>query len=230
MSIGIIGAMRIEVEELKSRMKNIKVDRISQMEFYTGELFGKEAVVAVSGVGKVNAAMCAQTMILKYNPEIIINTGVAGGIAKGVRIGDVVIGKAVVQHDMDTSALGDPVGLISGINVVEIPCTELVVEKLKKAAENIENLNIYTGTIATGDQFINSNEQSNLIAERFNAMACEMEGGSIGQVCYINGVDFAIVRAISDNGDDESHMDFEEFVRLAAKNSIEMMTNFLATV
>ena len=120
--IGIIGAMHIEVETVKSLMENKVSETVSGMEFVSGTLFGRKIVVAVCGIGKVAAAMCAQTMILKYSPECIINTGVGGSLDPELHICDVVIAESLVQHDMDTSPLGDPVGLISGINIVNIPC------------------------------------------------------------------------------------------------------------
>ncbi len=230
MKIGIIGAMSVEVAKLKDMMENVKVERISQIDFYCGRLCGNEVIVAVSGVGKVNSAICTQTMILKYSPSVIMNTGVAGGISKETKIGDLVIATAVVQHDMDSSPLGDPVGMISGINMINIPCAKYLVELLKKASKSIENTNIFTGIIATGDQFINSNEKIKNISEQFNAIATEMEGGSIGHVCYVNGVDFCVVRSISDGGDDSSNMDFLEFLEIAVKKSIELTINFLRLV
>lgn len=230
MKIGIIGAMSVEVAKLKDMMENVKVERISKIDFYCGELCGNEVIVAVSGVGKVNSAICTQTMILKYSPSVIMNTGVAGGISKEIKIGDLVIATAVVQHDMDSSPLGDPVGFISGINMIDIPSANYLVELLKKASETIENTNVFTGIIATGDQFINSNDEIMRISKQFGAIATEMEGGSIGHVCYVNGVDFCVVRSISDGGDDSSNMDFLEFLDIAVKKSIELTINFLRLV
>jgi len=230
MKIGIIGAMSVEVEKLKDMMENVTVERISKIDFYCGELCGNEVIVAVSGVGKVNSAVCAQTMILKYSPTVIMNTGVAGGISKETKIGDLVIATAVVQHDMDSSPLGDPVGFISGINIINIPCAKYLVELLKKASETIENTNIFTGIIATGDQFIISVDEIERISTQFGAIATEMEGGSIGHVCYVNGVDFCVVRSISDGGDGTSNMDFVEFLQIAVKKSIELTINFLRLV
>lgn len=131
--IGIIGAMHIEVETVKSLMENKVSETVSGMEFVSGTLFGRKIVVAVCGIGKVAAAMCAQTMILKYSPECIINTGVGGSLDPELHICDVVIAESLVQHDMDTSPLGDPVGLISGINIVNIPCDGRVTAALLKA-------------------------------------------------------------------------------------------------
>ena len=113
---GIIGAMKIEVETIKSLMQDKQSEVISGVEYVTGTLHGKKIVTAVCGIGKVAAAMCAQTMILKYAPARIINTGVGGSLSEKLAIGDVAVAESLVQHDMDTSPLGDPVGLISGIN------------------------------------------------------------------------------------------------------------------
>ena len=108
MKIGIIGAMDVEVETLRSRMEGATLETVSGMQFAQGRLAGCDAVVAVAGVGKVSAAMCAQTLILRYQPDVVINTGVAGGIGPDLKVLDVVLATAVVQHDMDTSPLGDP--------------------------------------------------------------------------------------------------------------------------
>jgi adenosylhomocysteine nucleosidase len=190
-------------------------------------LYGKQVVVAVCGIGKVNAAICTQTMILKYPVNIILNTGIAGGMSPKIKIGDIVIGSALVQHDMDTSSLGDPLGFIFGINRVEIPSSDILVERLEKVAKKIQGLKVHKGIIATGDQFIGDKEKLYPIVDRFGAIACEMEGASIAQVCYVNQVDFAVVRSISDNADSESTVDFMEFQHMAAKNSIEMIKHFL---
>lgn len=225
MLIGIIGAMKVEVEKLKERMSCVETTVISGIRFYRGELWGKDIVLAVSGIGKVNAALCTQTMILKFSPSIIINTGVAGGI-EDFEIGSIIIGNSVVQHDMDTSPIGDPKGMIPGINMIEIPCSHHVLDKLKEAARK-SDLKIYTGVIATGDQFMNDRAKIQEIHKMFNAVAFEMESGSIGQVCYINGVDFGIVRAVSDSGDENSHIDYVHFVESAADNAVQLVRNFL---
>jgi adenosylhomocysteine nucleosidase len=230
MRIGIIGAMKIEVEQLKTLMKDVVIECFSGIEFYIGQLCGKEVIVAVSGVGKVNAAVCTQTMIMKYSPSMIINTGVAGGIGSGIEICDIVVATSVVQHDMDTTPVGDPLGFISGIDIVEIPCSELISEKLVQAANKLDKVKVYSGIIATGDKFINKTEDIRFIGDNFNAIASEMEGASIGQVCYINGVDFGVVRTISDGGDEASHLDFPKFLQIAVKGSIELMINFLNSI
>ncbi|MDW5300247.1 MAG: 5'-methylthioadenosine/adenosylhomocysteine nucleosidase [Sedimentibacter sp.] len=230
MKIGIIGAMDVEVAGLIESMENIKKEEISSVVYYEGKLQGKDVIVAKCGIGKVHAAVCAQTMILKYSPDVIINTGVAGSLNSNLNIADLVISNKVVQHDFDTSGIGDPIGLISGINLIEIPCSPNIVEKIENAAKLIEKTNVFVGTIASGDQFICNMSKKEYIVEHFNALCAEMEGAAIGHVCYLNNVDFCIVRAISDKADGSAHMDFPSFVQIAAKKSTALINNFLKTV
>ena len=226
--IGIIGAMSIEIDDLRQALTDSKEEIISGMTFYSGRLNGQDVVLAKSGVGKVNAAMCAQTMILTYRPAAIINTGVAGGLQPGVGIGDIVIADAVVQYDVDTSALGDPIGFVSGVNRIEFPSGGSLADGLYRAAQQLADTKVHRGIIATGDRFVSSRAEASTIRERFCALANEMEGGSIGQVCYINGVPFCVVRAISDGEDDSSHMEYAQFVTIAAQKSKAIVLGYLA--
>lgn len=230
MLVGIIGAMELEVEALKKLMDNADVEKISSVEFYRGNINGVETVVAVSGVGKVNAAVCTQAMILKYSPDIIINVGVAGGLSDGFKIGDIAIAESVVEHDMDTSPIGDPIGLISGINIINIPCDGRVVELMKNAVSKIDGIKSKCGVIASGDQFISKEEQRKFIKENFDAVATEMEGASIGHVCYMNNVPFGVLRAISDGANDEADMDYPTFAKMAAANSIKIILEMLKNI
>lgn len=224
--IGIICAMQIEIDRINEAVENKTAEVISNITFTRGTLFGKEVVTAVCGVGKVFAAICAEAMIIKYNPEVVINTGVAGTLTDKLNICDVAVSECVVQHDMDTSPLGDPVGLLSGINIVRIPADKRVAEKIKECVEKI-GLKSIMGTIASGDQFINSREKKEYIRDTFDAIACEMEGGSIGHVCYVNNTPFAVIRAISDGAGDESHMDYPTFARIAADKGAEAVKLFV---
>ncbi len=225
--IGIIGAMRIEVETIKSLMENKQPQTISGVEYVSGTLHGKEIVVAVCGIGKVAAAMCAQTMIIRYSPDVIINTGVGGSLSEKLNICDVAIAESLVQHDMDTSPLGDPVGLISGLNIINIPCDTAVVDKLEKCVEALGEVKAVRGVIASGDQFIASSEKKDFIKKNFDAIVCEMEGASIAQVCFTNGVPFGVVRAVSDCADGSSHMDYGEFLPAAAANAAKLIELFV---
>lgn len=222
--IGIIGAMDIEVNGLISKMDNAVTEAIGGISFTRGTLHGKDVVISKCGIGKVFAAICAQTMILKYAPACIINSGVAGALSDELNIFDAVIATSMVQHDMDTSPLGDPKGLISGINVINIDSDKQVSCALENAAKEL-NVNTVRGIIASGDQFIADPCKKAEIKSIFNATACEMEGASIGQVCYVNNVPFAVMRTISD-GKGEA-IDYMTFAVSAAEKSILIIENFL---
>lgn len=227
--IGIIGAMDIEVESIKTLLSKTKTENISGVDFVTGKYGEKDVVVAKCGVGKVFSALCAEAMILKFNPSVIINVGVAGCLTPDLKIGDIVIAKDVVQHDMDTSPLGDPIGMLSDINIVHIPTDEKVTKLLEESVKNA-GFEFRSGTIASGDQFVASKEKKDFIKESFGAISCEMEGGSIGHVCYVNRVPFAVLRAMSDGADDGATMDFPAFCKLAAENEVTVIENFLSRI
>ena len=222
--IGIIGAMDIEVDGIVSSMTNTTVEEISGVKYYNGILEGKEVVVARCGIGKVFAAICSQTMILKYNPCVIINTGVAGSLSSELDILDVAVANKVVQHDMDTSAIGDPKGLISGINVIYFETDKYTTEKLQIAAID-SSCKTKMGIIASGDKFMSIPSEKQGIKSEFDAIACEMEGASIGHVCYVNNVPFGVIRAISDS--DGAEMDYMTFAEKAAQNSIKITKKFV---
>lgn len=224
--IGIIAAMNVEMESLRSYIENPVTETVSGITFVSGMLEGKEVVTAVCGIGKVFAAMCAQTMILRYTPDCIVNTGVAGTLTDKLTIGSIAVSSAVVQHDMDTSALGDPVGMISGINKVLLPASGDLCDQLSACA-TVLGIRTETGVIASGDQFISSSEKKDAIVKTFGAIACEMEGAAIGQVCYVNRVPFCVLRAISDSADGSSHMDYPTFVGMAAEQSVKLLRTFL---
>ena len=228
--IGIIGAMSVEVENLIAVMLDEKVETISGISYHVGRISNVDCVVAQCGVGKVAAAICAQTMILKYQPLALINVGVAGGIGETIHIGDIVISRGLVQHDMDTSALGDEKGMISGLNMVVIPASEKLVTLAASTAAKIYGAGVHVGIIATGDQFIGSAEKLNHIAVEFGASACEMEGASIAQVCFINQVAFIVIRAISDNANEDASVDFATFARTSAHKITELLAELLPNV
>ncbi|MBE6595950.1 MAG: 5'-methylthioadenosine/adenosylhomocysteine nucleosidase [Ruminococcaceae bacterium] len=221
--IGIIGAMQVEIDGLVAKMTDTKTHTVSGVNFTEGKLCGKDVVVAVCGVGKVFAAICAEAMILRFGVGALLNTGVAGGLLPLLEVGDVALADAVVQHDMNTTALGDAPGLLSGINVVKIPTDPRLLKPLCEAVAELE-INSVVGTIASGDLFVAEEKTKRAIVERFDAVACEMEGAAIGHVAFVNNVPFAVIRAISDGGDG---MEFSEFVKLAAKQSIAVTEAFL---
>ncbi|MCH5212361.1 MAG: 5'-methylthioadenosine/adenosylhomocysteine nucleosidase [Oscillospiraceae bacterium] len=220
--IGIIGAMASEVDGLKAIMENKRTETVSSVDFCSGTINGTDVVVAEAGVGKVNAAVTAQTMILRYNTDIVINIGVAGGLDKSLSIGDVVIADRVAEHDMDTTPLGDEPGFITGINRVYMECDPEIMQLLERCTEKI-GIHTITGTIVSGDQFICRDDQREKLTGIFNAAAAEMEGASIGHVCTMNNVRFGVLRAISDGANSDSEMDFPTFCQMAADNSIEII-------
>lgn len=222
--IGIIGAMDIEVNGIVSSMSNVTEKAISGIKFYSGTLHNKNVVVAKCGIGKVFAAICAQTMILEYKPSVIINSGVAGSLTKDLGVLNVAIASNVVQHDMDTSPLGDPKGLVSGINVIYFDANEGVVNTLVKSTQMMSCKHL-CGTIASGDKFMSVPSEKKALNDEFGAIACEMEGGAIGHACYINNTPFGILRAISDG--EGAEMDYTTFAEKAANQSIEIVKNFV---
>ncbi|MEE0859225.1 MAG: 5'-methylthioadenosine/adenosylhomocysteine nucleosidase [Acutalibacteraceae bacterium] len=233
--IGIIGALDVEIAGIKALMTDIEEKTISKITFYKGKINGKDCVLSQCGVGKVNASMCTQTMILTYNPTAVINTGVAGAVNKDLRIGDIVVSSRVVHHDAKNildegqeSGMYFPRGTIqfSDEMITEIPADKELAQKLIDECKDIENADVYSGTIASGDQFISGKKARLEIGEFFDAYCCEMEGAAIGQVCYRNEVPFAILRAISDTVDDNDYMDFEKFKYVAAEETLKVIKEF----
>ena len=226
--IGLIGAMALEVENLVKELENKREEQVGGIRFYLGTLMGKEVVLAVCGVGKCFAAICAQTMILTYCPECVINIGVAGALDPELQVGDMAVAEFAVQHDMDTSAIGDPVGLISGINLVNLPLDTALADKITDCARSL-GYRTKKGIVASGDQFIADGDKKAWIADTFGAIACEMEGAAIVQTCYQNGTPWAVIRSISDSVTGDG-MDFEQFKYLAASHSTAVVKALLENV
>ena len=224
--IGIIGAMQIEIEGIKNLMHNIAYKKFAHMKFFTGKIDNIDCIVALCGPGKVNAAICAQIMVYKYRPKIIINVGVAGALDKKLNMGDPVLADFVLQHDIDTSAVGDACGLISGLNLIKIPCSKNLNKIIEKSALKLRE-NIHIGIIATGDQFISNTQKRWDIKSTFNAIACEMEAGSIGQVCLLNKIEFSVIKVISDNSDEQSHIDYDNFKSIVTKKITQLIKTFI---
>ena len=222
MTLGIIAAMDIEAKNIVSAMNEPVTESCGGIDFTVGTIGKTKIVCAVCGIGKVFAAMCAQTMIIKYSPNAVINTGVGGTLTSSLTIGDAAIAKYVVQHDMDTSALGDPVGLLPGINIVKIPADAALASKIAETANEI-GVKTVCGTIASGDRFIADAEIKKKIIDNFGAIACEMEGAAVGQVCYVNKIPFAVVRAISDDADGGACEDYPAFAEKSAENSAKIL-------
>lgn len=225
MVIGVIGAMQMEVDGLKDAMSTAKIETYSGVDYVIGKINGVDVIVAKCGVGKVFAAICAEAMILKFDVDLIINIGVGGTLTRDLDVLDVAVADKVMQHDMDTSPLGDPIGLLSGIDTIflhtDSSVTSLLCDCLSK-----KGIKYLTGTIATGDQFVESKKKKDNIRSKFNAIAAEMEGGSIGHVCFVNNVPFAVMRAISDG--EGGAVDYQTFAEKAAEQAIEIILEFIS--
>lgn len=226
MLIGIIGAMSEEVQAIKAEMKVLDERYKAQMHFIQGDLWGKEIVVVVSGVGKVNAAICTQILIDDFNVDFVINVGVAGGVSEDVAPGDVVIGTSLIQHDMDTTMFGERLGQIPRMDTFDFKSDARLVESAKKANLGQET-KIVEGVIVTGDQFISSPEKAKFLVETFDAKATEMEGASIAHTAYLNKKPFIVIRSISDNASTGAHVEFDRFVSVAVKNSLEILKTLI---
>lgn len=227
--IGIICALSIEIEGIAKLIKNKQEETFAKMKYISGTINGKEVVMTECGIGKVNAAMSTQVMIDKYHPSVIINSGIAGSVSKSLKIGDIVISTDCVQHDFDGTQMGDPKGLIqyNDETRIDIPVSERVAQKLFESCKEIDNTNVILGRIATGDIFVAQKEMRSAIANEFSALACEMEGGAVAQVCYRNDVECAVLRCISDDFDENEFIDFMEFRFISAEKSITAIKNFL---
>ncbi|MBE7012786.1 MAG: 5'-methylthioadenosine/adenosylhomocysteine nucleosidase [Ruminococcaceae bacterium] len=227
--LGIIGAMGVEVAAVVGEMTDRQEHTVSGVTYYTGTFCGKEIVVAQCGVGKVFAGICAQTMILKFNVSHIINIGVGGSLDDRLNVCDIGIADGVVQHDMDTTPLGDPLGFLSGIDKVEIECDRAFCDTIETAAKTL-GINCVRGIIASGDCFVGDSDKKKSVADTFNAIVCEMEGGAIGQVCYINGIPFNVIRAVSDKADGSADISFEKFTALAVEQSIKLLKEVMKSI
>ncbi|ONI47362.1 5'-methylthioadenosine/S-adenosylhomocysteine nucleosidase, partial [Candidatus Epulonipiscioides saccharophilum] len=185
-------------------------------------------VLVKSGIGKVNAAICAQILIDIFNVDCIINSGVAGALHPDLEIGDVVISSDTVQHDMDTSAFGDPRGTIPRMSNSYFEADKKLVDIAREASKKLLAENkVYVGRVASGDQFISSIEQKTDIYQTFKAYCAEMEGAAIAHTCYLNQVPFVILRAISDKADGSAEVNFVSFTNLAAKNATMIVSEII---
>lgn len=232
-TIGIIGAMDCEVDVLKQKLQNLEELQHSKQKIYLGNLYGHKIILVKSGVGKVNSAICTQYIIDKFNPDYIINTGIAGGIAKNLEVGDVVVGEKLVQYDFDVSAIGYAKGyMCTGIEP-DKPTMFYSDENLIKSFEKSfdKEFTLHKGIIASGDTFVSDVNRKKEIHNLFNATAVEMEGCAIAQTATANDVPFLVVRAISDLADNEagkSHAFVEEEMAEVSSSAIENLLKELS--
>lgn len=226
MKVGIIGAMEEEVTLLREQIANRQTLQRAGCEIYTGQIDGIEVALLRAGIGKVAAALGATLLLDHCQPDLVINTGSAGGLAATLQVGDIVVSEEVRYHDADITAFGYQPGQMAGCPAAFIADKELIA-----LAENCINqlkLNAVRGLICSGDAFINGAEPLARIRRIFpNAIAVEMEAAAVGHVCHQFGTPFVVVRAISDVADQQSHMNFDQFLAVAAKQSSLMINAML---
>lgn len=231
MRIGIIGAMNEEVIELKTIMSDIQVENLGNLEFFKGNLLGKEVVLVEGGIGKVNASICATLMIEHFKVSKVLFTGVAGGTNPDINIGDIVIGVDQIEHDFNATAFGYALGQIPRMDTYIFEADKELVElAYSVAVEKFGASKVRKGRIVSGDEFVASAEKIKWLRDTFNADCTEMEGASVAHVCHVFKMPFLIIRAISDKANHDAKVDFPEFVKLAAKNSKTIIEGILERI
>lgn len=222
--IGVIGAMEEEVSMLIGLLKDKETKKMADMEFHKGKLWDIDAVVVKSGIGKVNMAICTQILVDVYHVTAVINTGVAGGLYKDLKVGDIVISSDVVQHDMDATGFGYKPGQIPRMDVFSFQADKELVALAKESCKIVNSdIQCFVGRVATGDQFISSAEKKQWLIDQFDAYCAEMEGGAMAQTAHLNHVPFVVIRAISDNADNSATVTYEEFEQQAIVHTMKLL-------
>jgi adenosylhomocysteine/aminodeoxyfutalosine nucleosidase len=219
--LAIMGAMEEEIEPLLAHFNDVNVVEYANNKYYEVNYNGLDIVIAYSKIGKVFASLTASTLIEKFGCDTLLFSGVAGGINPKLKIGDLIVADKLCQHDLDITAFGHPHGFVPGGSVFVETSKDLREVAIKVAKEN--SLEVIEGTIATGDQFVHSNERKEFIESTFNADALEMEGASVAVVCNALDIPFFILRAISDTADMDAGFDFDEFLKSSAKISADYL-------
>lgn len=222
--LGIIGAMDEEVLEIKNTLKDVTVETAAGMEFYRGKINEKEVVVVRSGIGKVNAAVCSQILVDKFGVEAIVNTGIAGSLKAEIDIGDIVLSSDSVQHDMDATGFGYPIGQIPRMETFAFPADQKLLKLAEKCCNQVNpDIKTFVGRVVSGDQFISDKEKKQQLIDNFDGFCTEMEGAAIAQVCYLNHIGCLIIRAISDKADDSATVDYPAFEAKAIEHSVKLL-------
>lgn len=226
--LGIIGAMDEEVAKIKEQLEGVQVETWAAMDFYKGTLEGKEVVVVRSGIGKVNAAVCTQILADRYQVSGIVNTGIAGSLKAEIEIGDIVLSTDALQHDMDATNFGYPLGQIPRMDVLSFPADERLRALAKECCGRVNpDIHTYEGRVVSGDQFISDQAKKEWLIENFQGFCTEMEGAAIAQAAYLNKIPFLIIRAISDKADNSASVDYPTFEARAIVHSVNLMLEMI---
>ncbi|TLQ04992.1 5'-methylthioadenosine/adenosylhomocysteine nucleosidase [Pediococcus stilesii] len=223
MKYGVICAMEEEIKSLLNIIDLVKETNLNGIIFYEGQIKGTDVVLVRSGIGKVEAGITAAILVTNFTVDQLIHSGSAGGIGQGLKVGDIVLSTEVAYHDVDATAFGYEYGRLPEQDVVRYVADDKLINKFEKAAEGNEMV-VHKGLIVTGDQFISSNVKVKEILGHFpDALCCEMEGAAIGQVAHQFKKPFIVVRAMSDTGDDDANVSFDEFIVDAGRRSAAML-------
>lgn len=229
--IGIIGAMELEVEELKASLTEVNVTSKAGMDFYAGKLNGTDVVVVRCGIGKVNAALCVQILVDLFDVTHIMNTGVAGSLNAKLDIGDILVSVDAIHHDMDVSPLGYELGVVPQMDCSIFKADEKLADLAIAACNKVNpDIKAIKGRVVSGDQFIAGKEIKEKLINVFAGDCAEMEGASIAHGAYLNQIPFVIVRAISDKADDSATMDYPSFEKAAAKHCANLVKEMVADI
>ncbi len=227
-TVGIIGPMEVEIDLLRSKMDIEETTDLGKLTYYEGELNGQQIVLVQSGIGKVNATVAAQTLVSEFDVDALINSGVAGGIHPDLGLGDMVISTETVHHDMDETAKGFKPGQIPDMDTRFFEADQKLINQAMKGTKELPDyVDVFKGRIATGDQFVASEEKTKWIYDTFNAYVVEMEGAAVGQVAYLNDLPYVVIRSASDDAGEEAASIQENFVEEAAKNSSHVIQQIL---
>lgn len=228
---GIIGAMEEEVTILKNQMIIEEVVNRASMEFYKGTLCGKNVVVVRSGIGKVNAAICAQILVDLFEVDHLVNTGIAGSLQNDINIGDIVVSSDALQHDVDARNFGYQRGEIPRMDTLSFPADATLVKAAKAACEEANpDIATFVGRVVSGDQFVADRALKDEIKSWTQGLCTEMEGAAIAQAAYLNKIPFVIIRAISDKADDSATLDYPTFEQQAIRHSVRLVENLLGRI
>ena len=222
--LGIIGAMDEEVAKLKEHMTDVEVTTKASMDFYKGKLNGKDVVVVRSGIGKVNAAICTQILVDDFKITAVINTGIAGSLRNEINIGDIVLSTDALEHDVEATAFGYPIGQIPRMDTLAFEADKNLIALAETCCAKVNpDIKTFVGRVVSGDQFIASKEKKEWLVENFAGFCTEMEGAAIAHCAYLNNIPFLVIRAISDKADDSAQMDYPTFEALAIERSVKLM-------
>ena len=227
--IGIIGAMEIEVETLKSHMQIENTLEKASMTFLEGTLNNIPGVIVRSGIGKVNAGMCVQILTDLFHVTHVINTGVAGSLNASIDIGDIVVSTDTLYHDVDATGFGYPLGEVPQLGTLTFTADAEMIAQAKSSCETVNpEIKVFEGRIVSGDQFVSNPQVKETILNNLPGSYCtEIEGAAIAHASWLNHIPFVIIRAISDKADDSAHMDYPAFEKAAAEHSARLVEHMI---